>query len=324
MWVGLFALNEWFWDQLFFGWLRLDASQPWVGAIHFFSYDMVKILLLASGITYLVTFLQSYVSVEQTKKWLTGKREGVSHLLAAVLGVVTPFCSCSSVPLFIGFLRGGVPLGVTVTFLVASPLVSEVAVVLLAVYFGFEVAVLYVLAGMSIAIFAGWLIERLKLTRFVEPIATRSLNISVSSGVMQKPSLSLRLETARSESGKLTKSILPYLVVGLAIGAAMHGFVPEDFVREIAGANNILAVPMMVLLGVPLYGGAAAVLPLIEALSAASVPLGTLLALMMSVIALSIPELVLLRRVLKPQLLAIFVGVVAGGIIAIGYLFNLL
>jgi uncharacterized membrane protein YraQ (UPF0718 family) len=323
VWAALYVANEWFWDALFFDWLGLAASTQWVAAAHFFLYDLIKILLLVAGITFAVTYLQSYVSVEKTREWLSGRREGVSHLMAAFLGVVTPFCSCSSVPLFIGFLRGGVPLGVTMTFLISSPLISEVAVVLLAVYFGWQVAALYVVAGVTIAVFSGWLIERLNLTRYVEPIATRSLSINQVSAVSAKPSANLRLATSWAEATKLVRSIFPYLIAGLAVGALIHGWVPQNAVTSVAGVDNPLAVPMMVLLGIPLYGGAASVLPLIEVLHAAAVPIGTLLALLMSVIALSLPELILLKRVLKTRLLVIFVGIVAAGIVAIGYLFNI-
>ena len=324
VWVALYIANEWFWDALFFDWFGLSASAPVVASLHFFFYDLIKILLLVAGITFAVTYLQSYVSVEKTREWLSGKREGVSYLMAAFLGVVTPFCSCSSVPLFIGFLRGGVPLGVTMTFLISSPLISEVAVVLLAAFFGWQIAALYVVAGVVIAVFSGWLIERLNLTRFIEPIATRSLSINQVSTVAIRPSLGLRIDTAKAEAAKLVRSIFPYLLAGLAVGAAIHGWVPQDAVTSVAGVYNPLAVPMMVLLGLPLCGGAASVLPLIEVLHAAAVPMGTLLALLMSVIALSLPELILLKRVLKTQLLLIFVAIVAAGIITIGYLFNLL
>jgi uncharacterized protein len=325
LWVGAYAVNEWFWSALFFDWLSLDENEPFAKAAHFFSYDLVKILLLVVGVTFLVTLLQSFISVEQTKAWLTGKREGVGHVFAAALGVVTPFCSCSSVPLFIGFLRGGIPLGITMTFLIASPLVSEIAFVLLLIYFGWQIAFLYVIAGFAIAIFSGWLIQRLKLEHLIEPIVTKSLNLSVSAaGESAKPGLSLRVATAEAESVSIAKTLLPYLLVGLGIGAFLHGWVPAELIASVAGGANWLAVPLVVLFGIPLYGGGASVLPLIQVLDAAGVGVGTLLALMMSVIALSLPELILLKRVLKPKLLVIFVAIVAASIIAIGYLFNAL
>lgn len=324
-WIALYAANEWFWNALFFDWLQLDPVNGFVAAGHFFAYDFIKIVLLVVGITFLVTVLQSFVSVEKTKKWLSGKGEGVGHLLAASLGVITPFCSCSSVPLFIGFLRGGIPLGVTMTFLIASPLISEVAVVLLGMFFGWHVAALYVLAGFIVAVVSGWLIQRLKLERWVEPFVTKKLQIANAQGLVEiKPTLQERITEAIEESSSLVKTLLPYLAIGLAVGAILHGWVPSDVIAAVAGRENIFAVPLVVLMGIPLYGGAASVLPLIEVLAGAGIPIGTLLALMMSVIGLSLPEMILLKKVLKPQLLFIFIGIIAAAIILIGYLFNAL
>jgi uncharacterized protein len=324
IWAGLYTVNEWFWDQLFWVWLGLPESDSLAAALHFFCYDLIKILLLVAGITFLVTVIQSFISVEQTKAFLTGKKAGFGHVVASFLGVVTPFCSCSSVPLFIGFVRGGIPLGITMTFLVASPLVSEIAAVLLLVYFGWEVAVLYVLAGVAISIVTGYTIQLLKLEHLIEPFVTRTLGLASASAATGTKSLGLRLSLGGAEAASLVKQIFPYLIVALAVGAAIHGWVPAELVAAIAGGANLLAVPMVVLLGVPLYGGAASVLPLIQVMDSAGVPVGTLLALMMSVIALSIPELILLKKVMKPKLLALFVSIVAASIIAIGYLFNVL
>jgi uncharacterized protein len=323
-WVGVYALNEWFWDELFWNWLVLDQSDSLASALHFFSYDLIKILLLVAGITFAVTVLQSFISVEQTRAFLSGKRQGFGHVVASFLGVVTPFCSCSSVPLFIGFVRGGVPLGITMTFLVASPLVSEVAAILLFVYFGWEVALLYVLAGVAISILTGYAIQILKLENLIEPFVTRTLAVSTASVQMSKPNMTLRIAMGKSEVASIVKKIFPYLLMALVIGAAIHGFVPEQAIAAVAGAENLFAVPLVVLLGIPLYGGGASVLPLIQVLDAAGVPVGTLLALLMSVIALSIPELILLKKVMKPKLLVLFVAIVASGIVFIGYLFNAL
>lgn len=323
-WVGLFALNEWFWNQLFWVWLGLTESDPIPAALHFFSYDLIKILLLVGGITFVVTVIQSFISVEQTKAYLSGRKAGFGHVLASLLGVITPFCSCSSVPLFIGFVRGGIPLGITMTFLVASPLVSEIAVVLLLVYFGWEVALLYVLAGVAISIVTGYVIQALKLEHLIEPFVTRTLGLAPVANEAKRKSLAFRISLGQAEAGSMVKQILPYLVVALVVGAAIHGWVPSELVATVAGSANWLAVPLVVLLGVPLYGGGATVLPLIQVLDSAGVPIGTLLALMMSVIALSIPELILLKKVMKPKLLVLFVGIVASSIIVIGYLFNAL
>lgn len=324
-WISLYALNEWVWNALFFEWLGLNPDEPLVAASHFFLYDFIKIVLLVIGITFLVTIAQSFVNVDKTQKWLSGKGEGAGHLLAASLGVITPFCSCSSVPLFIGFVRGGIPLGVTMTFLIASPLISEVAIILLGAFFGWHIALLYVVSGFVVAVFSGWLIQRLKLEKWVEPFVTKTLAARAGGeGMIFHTTFAERIDDAKAESLALVKSLMPYLVGGLIVGAAIYGWVPQELIAEIAGKDNVFAVPMVVLLGIPLYGGAASVLPLIEVLAAAGIPIGTLLALMMSVIGLSLPELILLKKVLKPQLLLVFIGIVATAIITIGYIFNAL
>lgn len=325
-WAGLYSLNEILWDAFFFDLLQLNPISPWVMAAHFFCYDLIKILLLVAGITYLVTFLQTFVSVEKTRTWLAGRGWLTGHLLAALLGVITPFCSCSSVPLFIGFMRGGIPLGVTMTFLIASPLVSEIAVVLLFAYFGWQVAMLYVIAGVAISVAAGWLIEKLSLEDWVEPFARKSATAMPmhNLSIQERRTLTFRMSLAQSESIGIAQKVMPYLLVGLALGAVLHGWMPTELILAVAGPQNWFAVPMVVVLGIPLYGGGATVLPLIDVLSTAGVPIGTLLAMMMSVIALSIPEMILLKQVLKPKMLLLFAGIVALGITAVGYLFNLI
>ncbi len=323
-WVALYLVNEVAWDFLIYDLFGTSSEQPLPSALHFFFYDLVKLVLLVAGITYVVTYLQSFISVEKTQAWLSGKREGVGHILAAILGVVTPFCSCSSVPLFIAFVRAGIPLGITMTFLVASPLVSEIAFVLLLVYFGWEIALAYLVVGFSIAIFAGWLIQRLKLESWLEPFVTKSLAVSqAGSGTgTAVTSFRLRGSLAWAEATSVLRSVFPYLLAGLAIGAFLHGWVPDDVIRSIAGAENIFAVPLMVLVGIPLYGGAASILPLVQTLAASGVPVGTLLALMMSVIALSLPEMVLLKKVMKLKLLVVFISIVGVSIVLVGYLLN--
>lgn len=320
--VILFIVNEWLWDALFFDWLALDNESRVVLAIHFFIYDLIKIMLLVIGITYLLTLLQSAINTEDVKRWLAGKGEGYGHLMAAGLGVVTPFCSCSSIPLFLGFTRAGIPLGVTMTFLVASPLVSEIAFVLLVVYFGWQLAVLYLVAGFVISIATGWIIQRLKLEKWLEPLATKSLVITEAGSRIGRPKFAQRALIAQDEAVSIAKSVFIYVAIGIAVGALIYGWVPAQLIQDIAGGDNPFAVPLLVVLGIPLYGGGAAVLPLIEVMGAAGVPIGTLLALMMSVIALSLPEFIMLRKAMKPQLIATFLVIVALSIIAIGYLFN--
>jgi uncharacterized membrane protein YraQ (UPF0718 family) len=290
--------------------------------VQFFFYDSIKIALLLVGIIFAVTVLRSFMSVERTRALLGGKREGVGNVMAAGLGVVTPFCSCSAVPAFIGFVAAGVPLGVTLSFLIASPLVNEVAIGLLFGMFGIGPTLLYVGAGLVIAIVAGFVLGRLKLERWVEPFVFETR----LGGQVIDPSVGLtwddRIQMGVEEVGLILAKIWPYLLVGIALGAVIHGWAPADFFAQYAGAGNPFAVLIAVLVGIPLYSNAAGVMPLVLALHDKGLPMGTLLAFMMAVVALSLPEMILLRRVLKPPLIATFVAVTAVGIIAVGYLFN--
>jgi hypothetical protein len=322
VWALFYSLNKPFWDWLLFDSLGLDPETHLGSAIEFFFYDSIKIALLLTGIIFVVTVVRSFMSVERTRALLGGRREGVGNVAAAGLGVVTPFCSCSAVPGFIGFVAAGVPLGITMSFLIASPMVNEVAIVLLYGLFGWKVAATYVTAGLVVAVLAGWIIGRLRLERHVEPFVFETTLRGQPVDLSTELSWEDRFAIGREEVVSILRKIWPYLVVGIGIGAAIHGWVPEDFFVEAAGPGNPLAVPVAVGIGVPLYSNAAGVLPLVEALHAKGLAMGTVLAFMMSVVALSVPEIVLLRRVLKPRLLAVFVGVVAAGILAVGVLFN--
>lgn len=321
-WAAGYWVNEWLWTWLMFDLLKLDPADAFASSIHFFVYDTLKILLLLTGIIFVITFLRSYMSVERTRALLGGKRAGLGNVLAAALGVVTPFCSCSAVPAFIGFVAAGVPVGVTMSFLIASPLVNEIAIGLLLTLFGWQITLLYVLSGLTIAIVAGLVIGKFKPERWVQQFVFETR----LDGELIDPSRGLtihqRVGIAIEEVKNIIRKIWPYLLVGIGLGAVIHGWVPESFFASIAGKDNLFAVPLAVLIGVPLYSNAAGILPLIESLYGAGLPLGTLLAFMMAVVALSLPELILLKRVLKPQLLAVFVGVTATGIILVGYLFN--
>lgn len=321
-WVALYNLNQPFWDWLIRDVLGLDLSTRLGSGVHFFFYDTVKIALLLSGIIFLVTVARSFMSVERTRALLGGKREGLGNVLAAALGVVTPFCSCSAVPAFIGFVASGIPLGVTMSFLIASPLVNEVAIALLLGLFGVGPTLLYVGAGLGIAIVAGFVIGRLKLERHVEPFVfetkLRGEVIDSTAGLTWDD----RIQMGIDEVVSILRKIWPFLLVGIGIGAVIHGWAPEDFFATYAGADNPFAVLIAVLVGVPLYSNAAGILPLVDALYAKGLPMGTLLAFMMATVSLSLPEVILLRRVLKPRLIATFVTVTALGIIAVGYLFN--
>ena len=322
IWWALYLLNQPFWDWLVGRVFGLDLTSRLGSGVNFFFLDTVKILLLLAGIIFIVTVLRSFMSVERTRALLGGKREGIGNVLAASLGVVTPFCSCSAVPAFIGFVASGIPLGDTMSFLIASPLVNEVAIALLLGLFGIGPTLLYVGAGLVIAILAGFIIGRLKLERWVEPFVfetkLRGKVIDSTAGLTWDDRIQMGIE----EVASILKKIWPYLLVGIGLGAVIHGWAPQDFFARYAGADNPFAVLIAVLIGIPLYSNAAGILPLIDALYSKGLPMGTLLAFMMATVALSLPEMILLRRVLKPKLIATFIGVTAVGIIGVGYLFN--
>jgi uncharacterized membrane protein YraQ (UPF0718 family) len=323
-WALAYWVNGWLWDTVFYDVLGMATDARLAETLHFFFYDTVKIALLLSGIIFVITILRSYMSIERTRAMLGGRREGVGNVMAAGLGVVTPFCSCSAVPAFIGFVAAGVPLGVTLSFLIASPLVNEIAIGLLLTLFGWQVTIAYVAAGVSIAIVAGWVLGRLRLERYVEPFVFETTLggqvIDSTAGL----SFTQRVQMGTEEVGNILRKIWPYLLVGIGLGAVIHGWAPEDFFTQYAGADNPFGVLVAVLIGIPLYSNAAGILPLVEALHDEGLPMGTLLAFMMAVVALSLPEMVLLRRVLKPQLLGIYVAVVGASIVAVGYLFNVM
>lgn len=322
VWFALYRVNGPLWDWLVYDVAGLDPAGRLGSGVHFFFYDTVKIALLLTGIIFVITVLRSFMSVERTRALLGGRREGVGNVLAAGLGVLTPFCSCSAVPAFIGFVAAGVPVGVTMSFLIASPLVNEVAIALLLGLFGLGPTLLYVGAGLTIAIVAGLVLGRLRPERWIEPFVfeTRLHGQVVDSTA--DLTWDDRIQMGIEEVRTILRKIWPFLLVGIGIGALIHGWAPEDFFATYAGADNSFAVLVAVGLGVPLYSNAAGILPLVDAMYAKGLPMGTLLAFMMAVVALSIPEIILLRRVLRPPLIAAFVAVTASGIIAVGYLFN--
>ncbi len=323
-WVMAYWVNGWLWDRVLYDGLGMDPEARVTETVHFFLYDTIKIGLLLVGIIFIVTVLRSYMSIERTRALLGGKREGVGNVMAAGLGVVTPFCSCSAVPAFIGFVAAGVPIGVTLSFLIASPLVNEIAIGMLFSLFGWQVTAVYIVAGLLIAIVAGWVLGRLGVQRWVEPFVFETTLggqvIDSTAGL----TFDQRIQMGVEEVATILRKIWPYLLVGIGLGAVIHGWVPTDFFNTYAGPGNAFGVLVAVGIGVPLYSNAAGIMPMVQALHEKGLPMGTLLAFMMSVVALSLPEMILLRRVLKPQLLAMFVGVVATGIVAVGYLFNLL
>ena len=324
VWVFLYMTILPFWDWVIYGLAGLDEKTNIANSLHFFVYDVTKLFLLLGGIIFVVTVIRSFTSVERTRAMLGGKREGVGNFLASALGVVTPFCSCSAVPAFIGFVAAGVPLGVTLSFLIASPMVNEVALIMLFGMFGWKIAMLYLVSGLSIAVFAGIILGKMKLERFVEPFVFETKLgdkvLDPSQGLTWPERFELGLEEVKTIIGK----VWPYLIVGVGLGAAIHGWVPESFFLKYAGPSNPFAVPVAVVLGIPLYSNAAGVLPLVEALYSKVLALGTILAFMMAVVALSLPEMIILRRVLKPQLIAIYIAVVGLGILSVGFLFNII
>ncbi|MBZ0318030.1 MAG: permease [Anaerolineae bacterium] len=310
-------------DLITYDALGLDEHSHFGQSLNFFVYDVPKILMLLSGMIFLITTLRTFVTPEQTRRWLGGKREGVGNVAASLLGVITPFCSCSAVPLFIGFVEAGVPLGVTFSFLITAPMVNEVALVMLFGMFGWKIAGLYLVSGITLAIFAGVVMGRLHLERYVEPFV---YDIKTKQGVAFVPhrlTWTERFEQALDNTHSIVGKVWPFVVVGIAVGAGIHGYVPDDYLVKVMGENAWWSVPIAVVLGVPLYSNAAGVIPVVSVLLDKGATLGTVLAFMMSVVALSVPEMIILRRVLKPRLIAIYVGVVTVGIIVTGYLFNL-
>ncbi|WP_247648490.1 permease [Pseudodesulfovibrio sp. zrk46] len=313
----LLPFSEWFAYSL----LGMTPESHLGAAIQFFVYDTPKVLMLLLLVVFAVGILRSFVTVEWTRKVLAGKRESVGNVLAALLGVVTPFCSCSAVPLFIGFMTAGVPLGVTFSFLISAPMVNEIALVLLYGLLGWEVAALYFVTGITVAVVAGWTMGRMKLDNHVEDWV-RQIRAGESGLENQKLSWPNRFDYALDSVKDIVGRVWKFVVIGIAVGAGIHGYVPEGYLAGIMGDSTWWSVPLSVLIGIPMYTNAAGVIPVVEALLGKGAALGTVLAFMMSVIALSFPEMVILRKVLKPKLIAAFIGVVGSGILLVGYLFN--
>jgi uncharacterized protein len=301
--------------------LGLSRSSRIGSAVFFFLFEAPKVLMLLTLIVFVVGIIRSYFTPERTRQILAGRRESAGNVLAAMLGIVTPFCSCSAVPLFIGFVQAGVPLGVTLSFLIAAPMINEVAVVLLFGMFGLKVALVYVSTGLVIAIVSGFVIGRLKLEGFVEGWVYEMQMAQMDDKIESMP-FSERIMMGKAAVIEIVGKVWPYVLAGIAVGAGIHGYVPEGFMASFMGKDAWWAVPAAVLLGVPMYSNAAGIIPIVHALLEKGAALGTVLAFMMAVIGLSLPETIILRKVLKLPLITVFVGVVATGIIAVGYLFN--
>jgi uncharacterized protein len=321
-WAVMYAVNERLWDVVFYDLVGLDPATRLGTAVHFFFYDTAKIMLLIVGLIFVISLARSSIPPERVRDIIVGRHVAVGFGLAAVFGALTPFCSCSSVPLFIGFVAAGVPLGVTLTFLITSPLINQIGVVMLAGMVGWEIAVLYVLTGMTMAVVAGVLLSRLHLERWIDPFVK---GIEAPTGVDGgRPTLADRIDFAKAETVDIVRSVWAYVLVGIGIGAGIHGWVPADFFATTGIADSVWAVPAATLAGVPLYANVAGVVPLIEAVHAKGLGLGTAMAFMMSVVALSLPAMILLKRVMRLPLLAIYVATVALGIIGIGFIFDLI
>lgn len=317
VWPQLQALADWFTYDL----IGLLPETRLGESVNFFFYDVPKILMLLAGMIFLVTFVRSFFSPEQTRAALGGRREGVGNVLAAGLGVLTPFCSCSAVPLFIGFVESGIPLGVTFSFLIATPLVNEIALAMLFGLFGWQIAGLYLVSGLTIAVVGGLIIGRLQPEKYVEEFVWQ-VKVGQAGEVTYKPTWDDRIRMAGRSTKEIVGKVWPFVILGIGMGAGIHGYVPEDLLAGVMGREAWWSVPAAVLLGVPLYANAAGIIPVVHALMEKGAALGTVLAFMMSVVALSLPEMLILKRVLKLRLIAIFVGIVALAIIFTGYLFN--
>ncbi len=320
IWFGIYksliAFSHWVVSLL-----PIDPKSHLGGAVQFFFYDTPKVLMLLTGIVFVMGMINSYFTPERTRAILAGKTEGVANVAAASLGVVTPFCSCSAVPLFIGFVQAGVPLGVTFSFLIAAPMINEVALTLLFSLFGWKIAALYLGLGLSVAIVSGFILGRLKMENYLEDWVQQMPKYDADK-VTDTMTLSERIESGFQSVKEIVGKVWPYILGGIAVGALIHGYVPENFMAKLMGKDVWWSVPLAILIGIPMYTNAAGVIPIVQALLAKGAALGTVLAFMMSVIALSLPEMIILRKVLKLRLIITFIGVVAGGILLVGYVFN--
>ncbi|MCX6568061.1 MAG: permease [Candidatus Aminicenantes bacterium] len=309
-------------DLAVFGLLKMTSGSRLAETLRFFLFEVPKVLMLLVLIVFAVGIIRTYFSPERTRRLLRGRSLFAGNIMAGALGIVTPFCSCSAIPLFLGFVEAGIPLGVTFSFLIAAPMINEVAVVLLFGLFGWKTALLYVSTGLVIAITAGWVIGRLKLERFVEPwvYEIKAQNATSENG---RTPFQERVEAGLTAVKDIVARVWPFIVGGIAVGSAVHGYVPQNFMAAIMGKSAWWSVPVSVLIGIPLYSNAAGIIPIVQALLEKGASLGTALAFMMSVIGLSLPETIILKKVLRLPLILIFVGVVGTGIIIVGFLFNL-
>ncbi|EKE20012.1 MAG: hypothetical protein ACD_8C00067G0018 [uncultured bacterium] len=318
-------MNTFYPIRLFADWLtysvfRIMPETLLASSLNFFIFDTIKILLLLFVIIFTVSMIRSFLPPEKIRNILSHEKKYVGNILASMLGIITPFCSCSAVPLFLGFVQAGVPLGTTFSFLVASPMINEVAVVLLLGMFGWKIALLYIISGLLIAIFAGMLIEKMNVRNLVEEFALNGHGKNID---LPELNWKERVEYSKTYTLGIVKKVWLYVVIGVGIGAWIHGYVPAEFLAQYAGSDKWYAVPLAVLIGIPLYSNAAGVIPLVGALTEKGVAMGTALAFMMAVTSLSLPEFMILKKVMKTKLILIFASIVGLGIIFTGYLFNI-
>ncbi|MFA6410572.1 MAG: permease [Candidatus Buchananbacteria bacterium] len=308
-------------DFITYSLLKIKAETLLAEAVDYFIFDTIKILILLAVIIFIVSLVRTYLPPEKIRQFLIKKNPYLGYILAALFGIITPFCSCSAIPLFLGFVQAGVPLGVTFSFLVASPMINEVALVLLFGLFGLKIAALYIFSGLIIAIVSGIIIGRLKVENLVADFVWQNQIKNINLG-NEKMLFKDRITYAKSYTWDIIKKVWPYIIIGVGVGAWIHGYVPADFLAKYAGADKWYAVPLAVLIGIPLYSNAAGVIPLVSALTEKGVAIGTSLAFMMAITALSLPEFMILKKVMKTKLIFIFAGIVGLGIIFTGYLFN--
>jgi uncharacterized protein len=321
VWIAIYYWLQPAADFLTYRVIGLSPSSHLGSSVAFFLYDAPKVILLLVLIVFVVGIIRSFFTPEKTRQILAGKPQAIGNVLAAALGIVTPFCSCSAVPLFIGFVEAGIPIGITFSFLVASPMINEVAVVLLFGMFGFRVAAIYVITGLVIAILAGIVIGKLKMERYVEKWVYE-VNMTGAATAETKLNFKDRIRFGINAVREIVGKVWPFVLGGIAVGAGIHGYVPEGLLASFMGKEAWWSVPLATIIGIPMYSNAAGIIPVVQALMEKGAALGTVLAFMMAVIALSLPEMIILRRVLKWQLIGTFIGVVGIGIILVGYLFN--
>jgi uncharacterized membrane protein YraQ (UPF0718 family) len=316
---NLQPVTDWLIDPVF----GMTKGAPLTEALRFFVFEFPKVIMLLTLIIFLVGIIRTFFTPERTRKALEGKKTFTGNLMASALGIVTPFCSCSAIPLFLGFVESGVPLGVTFSFLISSPMINEVAVVLLYGMFGWKVALIYVGTGLAIAIIAGWVIGLLKLEKWVEPWVYET-HLGTNGEEEEKIKFGNRISLGYDAIKDIVGKVWIYVALGIAVGAGAHGYVPEDFMAALMGKSAWYSVPLSILIGIPLYSNAAGIVPIVSVLIEKGASLGTALAFMMAVIGLSLPEMIILRKVLKLPLIFTFIAIVGGGIMVVGYLFNLI